>query len=216
MAFWFVWFIVGMVWTFSSDTCYKTSPFLFQLVFSLLILQLMVLGMLVLFCCCSLLWLGMGIQILPPEEAPLHPRGATESLIDSLDSKKFRKDLIPKEDSSCAICLSEYEPSEDIRFLPCKHHFHQRCVDQWLLTNKSCPFCKTDIDEHTKKKKKKKKKTTLVPASASPSSPTPSTSSSSPPSSSSLPSSADANNNTETSSGDVVILLPATETERAL
>jgi len=48
---------------------------------------------------------------------------------------------------SCGICLSEYLEDEDIRYLPCKHHFHSECVDQWLKISKSCPFCKRLIDK---------------------------------------------------------------------
>jgi hypothetical protein len=32
---------------------------------------------------------------------------------------------------SCAICLSDYEKGQGIRFLPCKHHFHAECVDKY-------------------------------------------------------------------------------------
>jgi len=51
------------------------------------------------------------------------------------------------EEATCAICLGDYAVDETIRFLPCQHHFHQECVDQWLLTDKSCPLCKHDIDK---------------------------------------------------------------------
>jgi hypothetical protein len=49
--------------------------------------------------------------------------------------------------SSCGICLSDYEEGEDVRMLPCRHYFHCACVDTWLLKNKSCPFCKRNVDE---------------------------------------------------------------------
>lgn len=47
----------------------------------------------------------------------------------------------------CTICLSEYEPGDEVRVLPCKHHFHKSCVDQWLVSfDKSCPQCRMDVD----------------------------------------------------------------------
>jgi len=44
----------------------------------------------------------------------------------------------------CLICLSEYEPDEDVRIMSCKHAFHQPCVDKWLEVGKNnCPACRT-------------------------------------------------------------------------
>ncbi|XP_075747877.1 E3 ubiquitin-protein ligase ARK2C-like [Rhipicephalus microplus] len=50
----------------------------------------------------------------------------------------------------CTICLSELEDNEEVRRLPCMHLFHIVCVDQWLTTNKRCPICRVDIEEHLK------------------------------------------------------------------
>ncbi|KAI9504160.1 hypothetical protein BX070DRAFT_234203 [Coemansia spiralis] len=46
------------------------------------------------------------------------------------------------EDNMCAICLCDYEDGNVLRLLPCKHHMHQTCVDEWLHINRSCPLCK--------------------------------------------------------------------------
>ncbi|KAJ2373214.1 hypothetical protein IW150_003729 [Coemansia sp. RSA 2607] len=51
------------------------------------------------------------------------------------------------EDRMCAICLSDYEDGEVLRLLPCNHHMHQACVDEWLHINKSCPLCKREAVE---------------------------------------------------------------------
>ncbi|KAJ2879480.1 hypothetical protein H4R27_005278 [Coemansia aciculifera] len=48
------------------------------------------------------------------------------------------------EDRMCAICLSSYEDGEILRLLPCKHHMHQSCVDEWLHINRTCPLCKRE------------------------------------------------------------------------
>ncbi|KAJ2910244.1 E3 ubiquitin-protein ligase znrf3 [Coemansia aciculifera] len=48
----------------------------------------------------------------------------------------------------CAICLGRYIPKESLRLLPCKHAFHQRCIDTWLLSKDMtvhCPVCKCSI-----------------------------------------------------------------------
>lgn len=51
-----------------------------------------------------------------------------------------------EDEATCVICLCEYVTGELVTFLPCRHHFHKKCIDEWLATDKSCPLCKQDID----------------------------------------------------------------------
>lgn len=45
-------------------------------------------------------------------------------------------------DMECSICFGQYVVGEEIRKLSCSHHFHQRCVDVWLLGHQNrCPLC---------------------------------------------------------------------------
>eukprot|EP00415_Alexandrium_ostenfeldii_P005175 UN5175 len=46
----------------------------------------------------------------------------------------------------CAICIREFTRGDKQRTLPCFHHFHPACVDQWLRRKGSCPICKHCID----------------------------------------------------------------------
>jgi len=42
----------------------------------------------------------------------------------------------------CAICFGDYDEGDVVRKLQCGHHFHQSCVDRWLLQHQNhCPFC---------------------------------------------------------------------------
>ncbi|KAF9289763.1 hypothetical protein BGZ68_008727 [Mortierella alpina] len=76
-------------------------------------------------------------------------RMATKPMIAKLGSVHMTEGMFggDPEEATCAICLGDYRPDETIRLLPCQHHFHLECVDQWLLTDKSCPLCKHDIDK---------------------------------------------------------------------
>ncbi|XP_071730677.1 RING-H2 finger protein ATL22-like [Rutidosis leptorrhynchoides] len=50
---------------------------------------------------------------------------------------------LPKDNGTCAICLSDYEPKEEIRTIPeCNHYFHAECIDEWLKLNVTCPVCR--------------------------------------------------------------------------
>lgn len=45
-------------------------------------------------------------------------------------------------DIECSICFGSYSIGEEIRKLNCSHHFHQRCIDVWLLGHQNrCPLC---------------------------------------------------------------------------
>jgi E3 ubiquitin-protein ligase RNF38/44 len=146
---WFAWFVVGMVWTFQAlaeDKCTSTAPYLFRMCFSLMIIQIIILSLGVLFCCCSCVVLILRVVVNPVDRGSA-PRGASSELINSLPTKRFKDGVVKKEDASCAICLSDYEADEVVRFLPCGHHYHRNCVDKWLVTNKACPFCKRNVDE---------------------------------------------------------------------
>jgi hypothetical protein len=39
----------------------------------------------------------------------------------------------------CSVCLEEFRLGEQLRVLPCKHLFHQKCIDDWLTNANTCP-----------------------------------------------------------------------------
>ncbi|KAK9113796.1 hypothetical protein Syun_020593 [Stephania yunnanensis] len=48
----------------------------------------------------------------------------------------------------CAVCLENFSMGDRCRLLPlCKHSFHARCVDSWLLKTPICPICRTSTAE---------------------------------------------------------------------
>ncbi|KAJ8755947.1 hypothetical protein K2173_024492 [Erythroxylum novogranatense] len=49
-------------------------------------------------------------------------------------------------EADCAVCLSKFEPQDQLRLLPlCCHAFHAACIDIWLQSNHTCPLCRSSI-----------------------------------------------------------------------
>ncbi|KAI8907000.1 hypothetical protein DFJ77DRAFT_186017 [Powellomyces hirtus] len=52
----------------------------------------------------------------------------------------------PLSTDCCAICIDEFTAGCRVRELPCRHCFHDLCIDPWLLHHALlCPVCKRDI-----------------------------------------------------------------------
>lgn len=48
--------------------------------------------------------------------------------------------------TSCAICLLDYEEGQDVCLLPCLHMYHHECLEEWIASHSTCPFCKSDLN----------------------------------------------------------------------
>ena len=71
-------------------------------------------------------------------------KGLSNEQIDKLPLTKFKKKKFT-ENYQCIICMEEFEEKEKVKLLPCGHIFHDNCIKQWLLKQKTCPFCKDEI-----------------------------------------------------------------------
>ncbi|XVF43128.1 hypothetical protein PTKIN_Ptkin02bG0015600 [Pterospermum kingtungense] len=60
------------------------------------------------------------------------------------------------EDGECVVCLEEWRPGEVAKEMPCKHKFHDECIEKWLRIHGSCPVCryKMPVDEEEMDKKR--------------------------------------------------------------
>ncbi|CRL19632.1 Zinc finger, C3HC4 RING-type [Penicillium camemberti] len=46
-------------------------------------------------------------------------------------------------DDECSLCFEDMTPDSIFRQLPCRHIFHQPCIDKWLCKrDASCPLCR--------------------------------------------------------------------------
>lgn len=38
--------------------------------------------------------------------------------------------------TSCVVCMCDFEARQTLRVLPCSHEFHAKCVDKWLRVSR--------------------------------------------------------------------------------
>ncbi|KAF0933098.1 hypothetical protein E2562_013836 [Oryza meyeriana var. granulata] len=81
------------------------------------------------------------------------PRGLDSSVIRTFPTMKYaeakalRVGKVAGAALECAVCLSEFEDDEMLRFLPkCSHAFHPDCIGQWLASHVTCPVCRRNLD----------------------------------------------------------------------
>ncbi|XP_069139798.1 E3 ubiquitin-protein ligase RNF38-like isoform X2 [Argopecten irradians] len=77
------------------------------------------------------------------------PKGLTKLEIDQLPAYRFNKETHHSgmDQTSCVVCMCDFENRQLLRVLPCSHEFHTKCVDKWLKTNRTCPICRADAAE---------------------------------------------------------------------
>jgi len=71
------------------------------------------------------------------------PRGLNS--VDHLPVVVYEGQELPSNQTTCAVCMADFEASEELRVLICTHHFHKECIDKWLGVAPSCPVCKSEV-----------------------------------------------------------------------
>ncbi|KAK2180426.1 hypothetical protein NP493_443g02039 [Ridgeia piscesae] len=77
------------------------------------------------------------------------PCGLLKTDIDQLPCYRFNADVQRSslDQTSCVVCMCDFESRQLLRVLPCSHEFHGKCVDKWLKTNRTCPICRADASQ---------------------------------------------------------------------
>ncbi|KAI4314491.1 hypothetical protein L6164_027394 [Bauhinia variegata] len=148
--------------TTAAETSSHPSPLL--VAFTLVILICFFMGFcLIYFCKCCISGILHGWEFQgggsgslvgrSGEESP--NRGLDESLLKNFPTfsyssvKEYRKEKYGLE---CAICLVEFEEESWLRLITtCYHVFHKECIDLWLMSHKTCPVCRRDLDSPPQK-----------------------------------------------------------------
>jgi len=60
-----------------------------------------------------------------------------------LMKKNYTTDIEDME--SCPVCLDKYNEDEELVELDCHHYYHEKCIKDWLINNRSCPMCREDV-----------------------------------------------------------------------
>ena len=50
---------------------------------------------------------------------------------------RYTGDGSENDQTTCVVCMCDFEVRQSLRILPCSHEFHSKCVDKWL---KVCIF----------------------------------------------------------------------------
>ncbi|KAL4147711.1 hypothetical protein PRNP1_001396 [Phytophthora ramorum] len=143
------WFLVGNMWVISDGARCDDGSAMYQLALWMIVISyakiflpcILLLALLPVLCFC----LPCVIRLLSRLQDPMRGKGATKELIDQLETRTYMVNMFPPEDACCCICLNDYEATQSLRVLPCGHHFHKDCVDEWLLVNSTCPTCRKSI-----------------------------------------------------------------------
>jgi len=133
------WCILGVVWVINAGDC-SACPGLFRLSVFVLVQAAVRTGV------ALFSYRRLFPVELEREEAP-KPKAASPEQISALQLVPFTSDLFREPGAHCAVCLSEYELGNSLRRLPCGHHFHKQCADEWLRRSTKCPLCIQSIDE---------------------------------------------------------------------
>eukprot|EP01083_Nonionella_stella_P018818 52324_1 len=63
-----------------------------------------------------------------------------------LEKQTSKGELIDSHDTTCSICLCEYEHGDKCFRLPCSHIYHEECLSLWTANHVTCPLCNLNIE----------------------------------------------------------------------
>lgn len=74
-------------------------------------------------------------------------RGLKRELLGRIPESTYHSNNTSSEEGEqCVICLVEFVEGDMVKQIPgCKHQFHSKCIDEWLLINHHCPLCMQDV-----------------------------------------------------------------------
>jgi hypothetical protein len=77
--------------------------------------------------------------------AQQHPTGHTPASQDRVNQLQDHTITEGEVSEVCSVCQENFQTSEVVKELPCKHHFHTDCIVPWFRVKDSCPLCRNPI-----------------------------------------------------------------------
>ncbi|KAG6505883.1 hypothetical protein ZIOFF_031193 [Zingiber officinale] len=85
-------------------------------------------------------WVGQGVA----EHFGNNPPSA--SVVQQLERVVFGEAANGRcRETSCAICIDDFEATSVLSVMPCGHSFHSACLDEWLVRSNLCPLCRFSL-----------------------------------------------------------------------
>lgn len=117
------WYILGFHWIQQCDLCKETHPLLYYTIFT---------------------WLLFGfVTFVAPLIAIVLLLFLVTYIKPKLRTIIYQNESDVKDGNiRCVICYENYRPGCCVKFLPCEHHFHNECIEEWFHVRDTCPLCK--------------------------------------------------------------------------
>lgn len=72
---------------------------------------------------------------------------ASHETISRLPRKKLEEGMLgPEAKGKCTVCIDDVGLGDEVVVLPCKHWFHDECVELWLKEHNACPICRASVE----------------------------------------------------------------------
>lgn len=143
-----IWFIFGNLWYINSEEG-QCDDGMRKLTLAMVIIQyiVMFLPCLVLLislpfaCFCFPLFMRIIQTLNPPAQATSGV--SQEQIMAATRLERWQPGMF--DENTCAISMEEYSKGDEVRILPCGHHFSNGAITTWLASHNSCPMCRARV-----------------------------------------------------------------------